>query len=368
LNKKQILIVTSEFPPQPGGIGNHAYYLGLYLSKKGYQVIVIADQRDVENEKEMVFDNQLPFSVVRISLKRPRFMMYLNRIVKTMTYFKQANSVIATGKFSLWNVAFCSLFFKRNKLAVIHGSEVNFKSPNLKHAIDISLKQFENIVAVSNYTKQLVSHLKKEVTVIPNGIDLSQWQVEKLKITPLKGSPVLTTVGRVSTRKGQLEVIKLLPELLKIYPNIQYHCVGIPTEADGFLEQAKMLGVDTHVTFHGAVNDKTLREILLASDVFVMLSTESITGDVEGFGIAILEANALGVPVIGSKGCGIEDAIFEGKSGFLVSKEKIWEFENALKCILDTPEIYKKEAQLWAKRHTWDVMVKRYIKVMKHRV
>ena len=53
---KSILLITSEFPPQPGGIGNHAYYLALYLSKKGYEVQVIADQRDEDNSDEIEFD------------------------------------------------------------------------------------------------------------------------------------------------------------------------------------------------------------------------------------------------------------------------------------------------------------------------
>ena len=364
LNKKNILIVTSEFPPQPGGIGNHAYYLALYLSKNSYNVFVIADQRDSDNASEINFDASLPFEVKRIPLKRFRISMYLNRIVKTINGFKQADYVIATGKFSLWNVAFCSLFFKRPKLAVIHGTEVNFKSTGLKKAIDISLKQLDTIIAVSNYTKTLVRDLKKDVNVIPNGIDLGSWQIEDVKKVPLKGNPVLTTVGRVSTRKGQLQVINLLPELLKNYPDLEYHCIGIPTEADDFLIQAKALGVHEHLTFHGAVSDSELKSMLLATDVFVMFSTESATGDVEGFGIAILEANAMGIPSIGSKDCGIEDAILDGKSGFLVSRANLSEFEVALKSILDAPDFHSKEAIAWAKLHSWDEIIKHYIKVI----
>ncbi|WP_040278181.1 glycosyltransferase family 4 protein [Psychroserpens damuponensis] len=364
MNNKNILIVTSEFPPQPGGIGNHAYYLGLYLSKNNYKVTVIADQRDFANESEISFDASLTFEVKRISLKRVRPIMYLNRIVETIKSIKKADYVITTGKFSLWNVAFCSLFYKRNKMAVIHGTEVNFKSAGLKKTINMSLKRFDSIVAVSNYTKQLVSHLNKEITVIPNGIELSHWQMDSLTKATLKGNPVLTTVGRVSTRKGQLEVIKLLPALIKEYPELHYHCVGIPTEADMFLKQAKNLKVDTHVTFHGALSSKKLKEMLLATDVFVMLSTESSTGDIEGFGIAILEANALGIPSIGSKNCGIEDAILNDKSGFLVSRESISEFEHALKSILEVPNLYKEEAVSWASLHSWDKIVKCYIDVI----
>src|SRR5690606_29260011 len=137
----------------------------------------------------------------------------------------------------------------------------------LKKTIDVSLKQFDSIVAVSNYTKQLVRHLGKEVTVIPNGIELDEWQVEDLSKATLKGHPVLTTVGRVSTRKGQLQVIKLLPALKQRFPDLHYHCVGIPTEADACMAQAKALGVADQVTFHGAVPESSLKSLLLATDV-----------------------------------------------------------------------------------------------------
>ncbi|MEO7282159.1 glycosyltransferase family 4 protein [Gelidibacter sp.] len=361
MNKPKILIVTSEFPPQPGGIGNHAYYLALYLTKNGYAVTVIADQRDVDNTEEIAFDAFLPFVVKRIQLKGVRLFMYLNRIVKTFGGLKQTDHVIATGKFSLWNVAFCSLFYKRNTMAVIHGSEVNLRAAVLKKLIDLSLKRFETLVAVSGYTSRLVGHLERDIQVIPNGIDLSEWQVNTSSETKLNGTPVLTTVGRVSSRKGQLEVIKLLPELLKVYPHAHYHCVGIPTEAPDFIAQAKALGVDNHVTFHGTVSDADLKSLLLATDVFVMLSVESSTGDVEGFGIAILEANALGIPAIGSKGCGIADAIKDGVSGFLVDVQDVAAFGSSLNTLLNEQDKFKAQAKAWAAQHDWNQIVKRYL-------
>ncbi len=356
--------MTSEFPPQPGGIGNHAYNLALYLSKNGYGVSVIADQRAKENNDERKFDKSLDFNVHRIVLRGFRPIMYCNRIFKTIKAYKQTDYVIATGKFSLWNVAFCSLFFKRSKLAVIHGTEVNFKLGTVKKAVDVSLKKFDTIVAVSNYTKQLINHLKMEVIVIPNGIAMEEWQIDNVPKTTLKGHPVLTTVGRVSTRKGQLNVIKLLPDLLKTFPKLQYHCIGIPTEADNFVEHARALGVYKHVNFHGAVSDSELKSMLLATNVFVMVSSESPTGDVEGFGIAILEANALGIPSIGSKNCGIEDAILDGKSGFLISGDSFSEFKTALSLLLESQDFYKNEAIAWAKMHSWDEIIKRYISVI----
>lgn len=359
--KKNILIVTSEFPPQPGGIGNHAYYLALHLSKNGYAVTVIADQRDVVNAEEIAFDAGLAFSVQRIPLRQQRVLMYVDRVAKTLKGFKQTEFVIATGKFSLWNVAFCALFFKRHKMAVIHGTEVNFKSAVLRKSIDMSLKRFNIIVAVSQYTSKLVAHLNRDIHVIANGIDLSKWQTKDRSKIPMQGAPILTTVGRVSARKGQLQVISFLPELIKLYPQIHYHCIGIPTEAKDFLNRAKALGLAAHVTFHGAVDDQTLKASLLSSDVFVMLSAESRTGDVEGFGIAILEANALGVPAIGSKGCGIEDAINDGVSGFLVDPQDLIAFRSSLSALLNAPETFKIQATTWAQQHDWSHIIKQYL-------
>lgn len=357
--KKNILIVTSEFPPQPGGIGNHAYNLALHLVKNDYAVTVIADQRDLDATEEMRFDASLPFRVKRISMQSLRFLMYVQRIITTFKEFRKTDIVIATGKFSLWNVAFCSLFFNRNTMAVIHGTEVNFKSTWLRRSIDFSLKRFDYIVAVSHYTKSLVGHLNKDVQVIPNGISIADWKPPKSRIK-LKGSPVITTVGRVSSRKGQLNVIQQLPELLKHFPDLHYHCVGIPTEADDFRAKAKSLEVEDYITFHGSVSDEQLKQVLQATDIFVMLSSESSTGDVEGFGIAILEANAMGVPAIGATGCGIEDAVKSGSSGFLINRNSELEFISAIEHILESADFYKQEALRWANLHSWTTIINSY--------
>ena len=355
--------MTSEFPPQPGGIGNHAYNLATYLKANGCIVQVIADQRSEDGKEEVRFDASLDFSVVRVKRYRWRFITYVKRILLTFSSFNRATDVIATGKFSLWNIGFCSFFFKQKTMAIIHGTEVNFKSSLLRKSIDFSLKRFDKIVAVSNYTKALVSHLSKDVVVIPNGINVSQWYNNKSKIA-LQGNPVLTTVGRVSSRKGQLNVIKHLPELIQYFPDLHYHCVGIPSEADDFIAIAKTLNVASYITFHGSVDDNRLKQILEATSIFVMLSSESLTGDVEGFGIAILEANALGIPSIGSKNCGIEDAIKNNSSGFLIELNNSIQFKDAIDKILDAKSVFSKDAKEWAKQHNWSSIIKHYLTLL----
>jgi len=211
-NSPNILIVTSEFPPQPGGIGNHTYNLARYLKRNDYDVTVITDQRSVSGEEEAHFDRTLMFNVYRIIRRKLRWLMYINRINLLFIHIQKSHVVIASGKFPLWIVAFSSLFYKRKFIAVIHGTEVNFKDTFLKFTISKALQRFSKIIAVSNHTKSLVSHLNlKSVVVIPNGFDNSKWKLEILIDEHLRGNPKLITVGNVTERKGQLIVIKQLP-------------------------------------------------------------------------------------------------------------------------------------------------------------
>lgn len=366
MNKKRILIVTSEFPPQPGGIGNHAYNLAHQLSLNNYLVSVIADQRSFQGEEELQFDKDLNFKVYRIRMKRLRVLMYVQRLYTLMRLVKAADVVIASGKFSLWNVAFSSLFQHRTALAVIHGSEVNFKNTYLRKSVEWSLKRFDHIIAVSKYTKSLIAHLNLKVTVIPNGYDSRKWKPHVVPLQNLSGYPKLITVGNVTARKGQLNVILQLPDLIKKYPNIHYHCIGLPTEAEDFMGTAKALNVQDHVTFHGRVDDNKLQQMLMASDIFVMLSNETATGDVEGFGIAVIEANALGIPAIGSSGSGLEDAIKEGVTGFLIPVDPSTDFQGRITDLLEDHEVFSSAAVEWAHQHEWEINVKQYKDVIEY--
>lgn len=362
--KKHILLVTSEFPPQPGGIGTHAYHLAKHLEAESYEVNVIADQRSVSGEEEHTFDSRLSFKVHRVTLRRFRWLMYLKRIYLLFKMISSVDVVIASGKFSLWIVAFVSLFYKRQYIAVLHGSEVNFTNGLLRLSIHASLKRFSKLIAVSSYTKALVADIQKPVIVIPNGIDTTMLDSVLVHPIALKGTPKLITVGNVTERKGQLNVIRQLPELLNVYPNLHYHCVGLPTTQAAFLKIAEDLNVANHITFHGRISESELYSYLQSSDIFVMLSRETQSGDVEGFGIALIEANYFGVPCIGAKGCGIEDAISDYKSGRLILPTDTEGFKIAINDILSHYDTYSTIAKTWSLQHAWSHIVTYYIKAI----
>lgn len=360
----KILILTSEFPPQPGGIGNHAYNLAKGLQANGFEVEVVCDVRSVNGEKEREFDRNLTFEILRILRKKIIFFSYLNRIKTAFSLTSKNEIIICSGKFSLWLGAFLSFYFKRKFIAIIHGSEVKLSNIFLRRFTDYSLKRFDKIIAVSNYTKSLVSHLPlKNIEVISNGFDLEILGNSRDKNIPTP-IPILITVGNVTERKGQHNVIKALPILLKKYPDLKYHIVGIPTEKDKLEKLGLHLGVENAIVFFGKVTEEEKTELLQQADVFVMLSEETKKGDVEGFGIAILEANALGIPAIGALNCGIVDAIKDGVSGKLISNKDSAQLAEALETILSNYEAYSLQSKAWSQNFKWEYIILKYILII----
>lgn len=103
----KIVIITSEFPPLPGGIGNHAYMLAKYLQKENYEVSVLSDYRNVSKDND--FDKKQNFKIFRI---KRNLITYVDRFFKAFLLMKKNEVIIASGKFSLWIIYFLKPFFK----------------------------------------------------------------------------------------------------------------------------------------------------------------------------------------------------------------------------------------------------------------
>ncbi len=365
MSSNKILIVTSEFPPQPGGIGNHALNLAIHLKEHGFQVYVMADIRSKDGELEKELDTTLPFTIYRNKRYSVNLFTYLMRIIVFIRIANNFSKVIASGKFPLWLVGFYPFLSKKKKNVVIHGSEVNLEG-FYKKITNYALLNFNKIIAVSNFTKSLISDKKlTNIVVIPNGFAVSNFNSSQpINKTQVNDNPILITVGNVSERKGQLNVIKSLPKLLKRYPKLHYHIVGINSEINAFKKEATAIGVLKHITFHGRVDEQEKNRLLFESDIFMMLSEQTSTGDVEGFGIAILEANAIGLPAIGSRNCGIEDAILVNNSGLLVSPKNCEEICSAVELIWNNFPVYKKNAIAWSNEFCWQKIILKYLEVI----
>jgi glycosyltransferase involved in cell wall biosynthesis len=156
---------------------------------------------------------------------------------------------------------------------------------------------------------------------ILSGIDLAPYLAPKPKRDGFRASIGLSpldfvagTVARLVPVKNHDGIVSAAALIDNRCPDLRFVFIG-----DGELRLAlesriRSLGLENRFVFLGWRND--IPECLAAFDLFVMCSHN------EGMGRAFIEAQASGVPVIGSRVGGVEEAIAEGKTGFLVDPEK----------------------------------------------
>lgn len=353
----------SEFPPGPGGIGQHAFSLAETLHELHYKVEILT-QGDYASAHEIeTFDRTKPYAITRF--QRKSWFMYLSRLLttyKVVSAFKP-DRIIFSGKFPVWMLLWVRWFYSQSYNEVfLHGSEVKLPVWWQRALFYRSLQRADMLYPVSDYTKSLIPKqcIRQNCQVVPNGIlihELVAWD----NVTPAKltGYPSLLTVGRISPRKGQHRVIKALPQLAKTFPDVHYHIVGLSENQETVFSLAKQLGVSDRVTIHGHIKERRdLAAFYKSCHCFMMLSENQVNGDVEGFGIAILEANYFGKPAIGSNENGIKDAIDQGKTGFVVNADSPSDITTSLSEIMQSENYFKVNAIHWAAAHDWNEVVK----------
>lgn len=362
---KEILIVATEFPPGPGGIGSHAFSMARALYAKGYSVTVVAPADFVTKEEVVEFDSRQDFTIVRYD-RTERF-HYLKRFKVVARHIR--SNVILSGKFALWIGLWLGIRFRKcNRIAILHGTEVRPSNLFDRIMTHLSIASMTKVVAVSSFTKSLIPKWtikNKEVSIIPNGINPEEFGEDDDKVE-LIGNPSLLTVGNVTPRKGQHRVIKAMPEILKKFPEAHYHIVGLPTYKDQFHQLAQSLGVEQAITFHGKIKSREdLYRLYRSSDVFMILSENQKDGDCEGFGIVVLEAGYFDLPSIGATGSGIVDAIEDGKSGYLVDGNDAKCICEALVKIMQNKDELRKGAKAFAIAHNWNTIINDIIKLFR---
>jgi phosphatidylinositol alpha-1,6-mannosyltransferase len=136
----------------------------------------------------------------------------------------------------------------------------------------------------------------------------------------LDGGPWLLTVARLDFHKGIDTVIRALPAIRAAVPTVRYAVAGIGSRRGSLEALVSELGLGDAVRLLGFVPDDELPALYNAADLFV-LASRRYDLLVEGFGIAIVEASASGLPVIASRSGGIPEAVREGETGFLVDPD-----------------------------------------------
>lgn len=143
--------------------------------------------------------------------------------------------------------------------------------------------------------------------VVRNGIDVDRFVRPRAQL--FEGSPVIGAVGRFSEEKGHRYLIEAMRAVRARMPAARLVLVGYGPLEGELKGRVASLGLGDAVTFAG---ERDSAEVLTSFDLFVQPSLY------ESQGLAMLEAMAAGVPVIGTRVGGVEDVVRHGETGVLV--------------------------------------------------
>lgn len=154
--------------------------------------------------------------------------------------------------------------------------------------------------------------------VVPNGVEAERFAAVQ-KITHPR--PTVISVGAVKARKGTLPLVRAIALLRERLPAVRCFIVGSLTAEPDYTRavQAEIdrLALNEAITLTGQIGHDEVLALYGGADVFALPSV-NVEGRFEGYGLALLEAGAAGLPVIGSRDCGAETAVEEGVTGLLV--------------------------------------------------
>jgi len=155
------------------------------------------------------------------------------------------------------------------------------------------------------------------------------------------------TVARLDERKGHDQVIEAVTNLKPRFPNLVYLIVGKGREEQRLRNLANSLGISQEIIFCDYISDNDLPRYYNLCDIFILLNRQStketrLKGDYEGFGIVFLEASACSKPIIAGNYGGIQDAVEDRKSGFIIDGTNPVEIERILTDLIINNQLRKK--------------------------
>lgn len=327
----RILMLNYEFPPLGGGGGPAAKTLAKGFISLGYEVDYVTTWFKGLKKYEKV-DGINVYRVKVIGRKELPTATTISMITFPLFAYKISSRLCKKHKYEFINTQFAiptgplgvvlSKKFKLKNILSLHGGDIcdisKKNSPHKKWYLQTIVKWVLNnsdvIVAQSSNTKaNAIKYYKpnKEIKIIPLPYEPFKFKkTSREKLGLEKDKVYLISVGRLIKRKGFDLLIKALAEIKN--KKIEALIIGEGPEKDNLIRIAKNLGVLNKVHFLGYLNEEKKFQHLDNADIYVLSSLH------EGFGIVLLEAMQVGLPIIATNNGGQVDFIKEGKNGYLI--------------------------------------------------
>lgn len=267
--------------------------------------------------------------------------------------------------------------------AIVHGRDVTLPSAPYQRLVPRVFGALDAVLPVSRATGEacLARGLAPEkLHVVPNGVRLERFAPLEAPVVmrralvealddPARPLPeealLLCSVGRQVERKGFAWFVdRVMPHLPA---DVHYWLAGEGPEADRIRAAAARHGLERRVRLLGRVSDEALARLYRGADLFVMPNIP-VPGDMEGFGVVMLEAGLGGLPAVAARLEGIRDVVTEGANGHLVESGDAEAFTRVIlryhadRAALDAAA--HRAAAHVAGTFGWPAVAERYVRVL----
>jgi len=333
--------------PTYGGSGVVATELGKYLAKKGHEVHFITYSQPVRLAR---FTGNIYYHEVRVS----EYPLFDYEPYETVLASKMVDVVKYEGINVLhvhYAIPHASAAYMAKQIlksqginipvvTTLHGTDITLvgKDSSFEPVITFCINESDAVTAVSESLKEdTYKHFNttREIQVIPNFVrihECSDQAVALRKSYAKDEEPILCHISNFRKVKRVKDVISLFDLVNKEIPS-KLILVGDGPERHKLEERCRELDLCDQVKFVGKIRDT--KEVLEISDLFILPS------ETESFGLAALEAMAVGIPVISTNTGGLPEVNIDGKTGYLSDVGDVEDMANNALKILKDPELKK---------------------------
>ncbi|MGJ8734174.1 MAG: N-acetyl-alpha-D-glucosaminyl L-malate synthase BshA [Cellulophaga sp.] len=350
--------------PTFGGSGVVATELGIALANRGHEIHFVTYRQPVRLEllNERIHFHEVNVPEYPLFQYQPYELALSSKLVDTVKFF---GIELLHVHYAIPH-AYAGYMAKKMleeegiyipMVTTLHGTDITLvgKHPFYKPAVTFSINKSEVVTSVSENLKQStldLFHIKKEINVIPNFIDKSNYNAD---YTDCQRSLMANDDERIITHISNFRKVKRIPDVIQIFKQIvdktaaKLIMVGEGPEKEKAEQLAEDLGIKDRVVFLG--NSNEVDRILCFTDLFILPS------ETESFGLAALEAMMHRVPVISSNTGGIPEVNVDGVTGYMSNVGDVDSMAlNALKILKDdeTLNMFKDNAEKEA--HKFDIV------------
>ena len=325
-----ILLITNHL--NVGGISSYLFTLASGLKQKGHNVYLASNGGELEDKFSAAGITHFKVSLNTKNEVDPKIIYSFFKLRKEI---KKINIDLVHSNSRTTQVLGNLL---SRSLAVPHIFTCHgFFKPRLSRRMFPCWGQ--GVIAISQQVKEhLISDFKlspSKISVINNGIDTKNFgdfsvRNDLRKELGVSDLPLVGIIARLSDVKGHIYLIQAMQRVINDFPSAKLLIVGQGKMKDALIRQVDDLGIQDNVLFIPEV--KNTKDMLAAMDIFVMPSLQ------EGLGLALMEAMAQGLAVIGSAVGGIKTLIQDQVNGLLVAPADVQGLAEAIiKLLKDLP-------------------------------